>query len=167
MKYARLLCSVLALFCFISMYMPVIAPRYPVGDYYAPAGNSDYLYTGDYYLARSYWSITDYAFANFGIIGRVIISLAQAMLIIWAWLSVKGDAGKWGILISVINLAVAGTVVGIMLGSSWACRWVVLVIMMLSMIAAVVMAYICSTPQEKNATRPIGKPSSSRQSDGK
>ena len=37
-KRFNLICSVIALFCVISMYMPVIAPRYPADQYYAPPG---------------------------------------------------------------------------------------------------------------------------------
>ena len=34
-KQLNVLCSIIALFCFVSMFMPVIAPRFPAGQYYA------------------------------------------------------------------------------------------------------------------------------------
>ena len=45
----NLICSVLALFCFISMYMPVRAPKYRAGDYYAKSGSYEdsYFFDGE------------------------------------------------------------------------------------------------------------------------
>lgn len=73
----NLLISVLAIFCFISMYMPVIQPRYPAGEYYATEGsyNQEYYFTGDYYYAREYWDMTRYVFADYSILSRVVLSL--------------------------------------------------------------------------------------------
>ena len=137
-KAINLICSILALFCFVSMFVPVIAPRYPAADYVAPAGNDDYFYTGEYYLSKTYWTITD--FASQTLVARILLSLDQAALLIWALLSVRGEAGKKGLAVAVINLVFVGVVVALMLGSMWSCRWAVLAVSALDMIAAVVMA---------------------------
>lgn len=141
-KRLNLICSILALVCMISMYMPVIAPRYPVGDYYAAAGTyeADYYLAGNYYCAREYWDMTRFAFATGSFIGPIALSLAQALLILWAWLSVRGEAGKYGLMIAVYNLAVMGFTLIQMLGALWMCRWSVLVMIVLDAVAAVVAA---------------------------
>lgn len=145
----RFLCAILALFCFITMYVPVIAPRYPAAEYQAPAGDSNYFYTGDYYLAKTYWSLTDFVFANYGIIGRVLLSLDQAILLIWAYISVSGKAErKKNLLVAVGNLVVNVVVIALMLKSSWAVQWGVLVVMILNMIASVVVAGNLDTTQK-------------------
>ena len=147
----NLICSVLALFCFISMFVPVIAPRFPAGEYYAPAGSYErsYYYTGDYYLAKSYWTITD--FASQSIAGRIILSFDQALLLIWALLSVRGESGKKGVIPALLNLVVVGVVVIKMLGTMWSCRWGVLAVMALNMVASVVMAANADTvPRSKH-----------------
>ena len=145
----NLICSILAIFCFISMYMPVIAPRFPAGQYYAEEGSfeSNYFFTGDYYMAKNYWSLTDYAFAVENRIARVVISLDQALLLLWALMSVKGEAGKKGIIAALINLVVEGAFFGIMLSGMWACRWGVLVVSALIMIMTVAMAYTAGTAE--------------------
>lgn len=140
-KQIALICSILALFCFVSMYMPVIAPRYPAADYYSPAGNDKYFYTGDYYLASEYWNITDFVFANYGVVGRVVLSLDQAMLLLWAVMSVRGEVGKKGRIVALVNVGIVGFFVAGMLLSMWSCRWAVLVVMALNMAASVVMAF--------------------------
>ena len=141
-RQINLICSIIALFCFVSMYMPVIAPRYPAGEYYAPEGSyeSDYYYTGNYYYAREYWSITRYAFASRSVVGRVALSLTQAMLLLWAILSVRGEAGKTGLAAAVIEAFVAGFFIIRMLMVRGSCRWGVLAVMALVMAAGVVMA---------------------------
>jgi len=146
----RFFCAILALFCFITMYVPVIAPRYPAADYFAPEGDSNYFYTGDYYLAKSYWSQTDFVFANHGIIGRVLLSLDQAILLIWAYISVSGKAErKKNLMVAGGNLVVNVVIITLMLRMSWAVQWGVLVVMLLIMIVSVVVAW--SLPSETSA----------------
>ena len=136
----NLICSVLALFCFVAMFVPVIAPRYPAGEYYAQPGNSDYFYTGDYYLAKDYWAITDHVFNAQSIAWRIALSLDQALLLFWALTSVRGEAGRVGLAIAVANLALLSVVLIRMLGAMWGCRWGVLATMAVVMVMSVVMA---------------------------
>ena len=141
-KQIDLICSIIALFCFISMYMPIIAPQYPAADYYAPTGSfeSESFCTGDYYIAREYWSISRFVFADKSIVLRVVLSLSGALLIYWAFYSVRGEAGKMGLISAVLNLVVTGYVVARMLGVMGYCRWGVLAVLALTTVAAVVIA---------------------------
>lgn len=149
-KQINLICSILALFCFISMYVPVIAPKYPASDYVAPAGDDRYFYTGDYYLAKEYWTITHYVFANDGVVGRVVLSLDQALMLVWAMLCFRGKAERDKELpAAVFNLLVVCIEVARMLGSSWACMRAVLIVMGLVMFASVAMAANGPMPEKK------------------
>lgn len=141
-KHLNLIISILALFCFISMYMPIIAPRYPAAQYYAPSGNynAEYYFTGEYYCARELWSMTRFVFASNSVIFRVILSLDQALLMLWAMISVRGHAGKDGLVIALINLAVVGFVLFKMFSVMGSCRWGVVIILALDTLAAVAMA---------------------------
>ena len=132
-RRARIIISFLALFCFISMYIPVIAPRYPAAGYYM-SDSSAYFYNGEYYLA-----ITDYVFANFGVLGRLVLSLDQAMLLLWALLSVRGDA-KYDLIIALVNMIIVTVATIVMLRNMWACQWPVLIVIALIMIASVVLS---------------------------
>ncbi len=82
-KQMNLLCSIVALFCFVSMFIPVIAPRYPASDYYSAAESysADFIYSGDYYYAREYWSISQFVFSTRGLLARVVLALSEALLI--------------------------------------------------------------------------------------
>lgn len=140
----NIVCSVLALLCFVSMFIPVIAPRYPIALYHTQAGNNDFFISGDYYLARNYWAITDYVFGAEPQIWRIILSFDQALLLFWSVMSVRGEAGKKGLAVSVLNLVVTATVVVKMASSMWACQWAVLIMMALDTIAAVVLAALGS-----------------------
>lgn len=135
----NLICSILALLCFLSTFVPIIALRYPASDYYAPEGNTDYFFNGDYYLAKRCWSVTDYAFSH-STVWRVVLSFSQALLLLWALLSVRGEAGKSGLAIAALNLVVVGIIVIAMLSAMWSCRWGVLAVLAADCIAAVVMA---------------------------
>ena len=141
-KRFNLICSVIALFCVISMYMPVIAPRYPADQYYAPPGSyeSEYFYTGEYYCAREYWSMTHFVFSDNSVVMRVSLSLLQAMLMLWALLSVRSEARRIGLVISISNLAVTAFILISMLRVMGSCRWGVFTIISLVTIAAVPLA---------------------------
>ena len=154
-KQINLICSILALLCFVSMFMPIIAPRYPAGEYYAPAGNNDYYYTGEYYLAKTHWSVTE--FASQSVVWRILLSLDQALLLIWALMSVRGEAGRMGLGVAVVNLILVGITVARMMAVMWNCRWVVLVVLALDCIAAVVMAAQAKGPIGKTAVDRSGK----------
>ena len=140
----RVFCSILALFCFVSMYIPVIAPRYPATEYQAPVGpyEQDFFFNGAYYLAKNYWSLTDVAFAGHHYVMRVLISLEQALLLIWAYMSVKGEVGKKGPVASGTHLLFVLIFLGLMMRSMWGCRWGVVVIIMLNAIAGVLVAAV-------------------------
>ena len=141
-KNLNLIISILALFCFISMYMPIIAPRYPAAQYYAPTGNysAEYYYTGEYYIAREYWSMTRFVFASNSVLFRVVLSLDQALLMLWAMMSVRGHAGRNGLVIALINLAVVGFVLLKMFRVMGGCQWGVIAVLLLDTLAAVAMA---------------------------
>lgn len=139
----NLLCSVLVLFCLISMYIPVIAPSYPASEYHSASGSyeADYYFNGEAYLAKRFWSITDYVFASGNIVLKVLISLCQAMLVVRAWLIVSGQAEKkkdfWA---AVANLFIVGTVLFLMMSSMWSCRWFVLAVMLMLMVTSIIMS---------------------------
>ena len=139
----NLICSVVALFCVISMYMPVIAPRYPADQYYAPTNSfmSEYFFTGDYYCAREYWSMTRFVFSNSNVPIRILLSLAQALLMLWALTSVRGEAKRIGPIVSVANLAVTAFILISMLMVMGSCQWGVFAIISLVAIAAVALAF--------------------------
>lgn len=141
-KYANLICSIIALFCFVSMFMPIIAPRYPAGEYYPSSENyvNMYFYTGDYYYAREYWSISRYVFSSRSIPLRVLLSISEALLLYWALYSVRGEAGKMGLVAAIMNLAVTILITAMMLRVMGSCRWGVLVVLALDAVAAVAMA---------------------------
>jgi hypothetical protein len=124
------------------MYIPVIAPSYPASEYH-PANDSyeaDYYYNGDAYLAKRYWSITDYVFASGNVVLKVLISLTQALLVIRAWLIVSGQAEKKKEMAAgLATLAVVGFVLVRMMMSMWSCRWAVLAVMVLMMVMSIVM----------------------------
>ena len=139
----NLLCSFLVLFCLISMYIPVIAPRYPASEYHPANGTyeAEYFYNGDAYLAKRYWSITDHVFAGGSPIPCVIMALTQAMLVVRAWLIVSGQAEKRKDLIAgVATLGVVGFFLIRMMMSMWSCRWAVLSVMVLLMITSIIMS---------------------------
>ena len=139
----NLLCSLLVLLCLISMYIPVVAPRYPADEYHPVNGayEADYFYNGEAYLAKRFWSITDYVFAGGSQIARVVISLTQAMLVIRAWLIVSGQADrKKEIVASVVTLGVVGFFLVKMMLSMWSCRWAVLAVMALLLGMSIVMS---------------------------
>ena len=145
-KQINLLCSIIALFCFVSMFIPVIAPRYPAATYYvaSEASSGDYIFAGDYYYARSYWSISQYVFSNANLLLRVIVALSEALLIYWAYYGVKGEAGKMGLAAALLNLAVNAVAVISMMRVMGYCRWGVLVVLALDAIMAVVLAVIAN-----------------------
>jgi predicted phage tail protein len=125
------------------MYIPVVAPRYPADEYHPANGTyeADYFYNGEAYLAKRFWSITDYVFAGGSQIARVVISLTQAMLVIRAWLIVSGQADrKKEIAASVVTLGVVGFFLVKMMLSMWSCRWAVLAVMALWLGMSIVMS---------------------------
>ena len=160
----NLLCSLLVLLCLISMYIPVIAPRYPADEYHPANGSYDaeYYYNGEAYLAKRLWSITDYVFGGGSQVARVVISLTQAMLVVRAWLIVSGQAErKKEMAASVVTLGVVGYFIVRMMMSMWSCRWPVLVVMVLLLVTSIVMSGFVehtATGYFANRTGKQGKP---------
>ena len=149
-KQLNLLCSVIALLCFVSMFMPVIALRYPAGEYYSASGNyeSDYYFSGDYYYAREYWSVSQYVFTVGSLLFRVALALSESLLICWAYYGVRGESGKMGLAAAVLNLVVSAVALISMLGFVGSCRWGVLVVLALDAVAAVVLAANTMLPEK-------------------
>ena len=158
-KYFNLLCGIVALLCFITLYMPVIVPRYPAADYvYNATAARDYVLTGDYYWARQFWSVSKFLFSTGNPIPRIVISVTQVLLIYWAWLASRGEAGRLGIVAAVLNLLVVAVTMVFMLRVKGACRWEVLIMMALDCVAAVVLAVLHS--RMKDPPRYISVPAS-------
>ena len=157
----NIVCSLLVLFCMISMYIPVIAPMYPADEYHSASDSyeSEYYYNGDAYLAKRFWSITDYVFGGGSQVARVVISLTQAMLVVRAWLIVSGQAEKRKEMAAgVVTLGVVGFFLVKMMMSMWSCRWPVLVVMVLLLVMSIVMsAFVEHTAPRYFANRG-GKP---------
>ena len=141
-KQLNLLCSIIAIFCVISVYMPVVAPRYPAGAYYAASDAylQDYFFTGDYYWAREYWSISRYVFSDQSVLLRILLSITEGLLLFWALYSVKGEAGRMGLLAAGLNLLVTGFVLIRMLAVKGYCLWGVLAVMVLVTLVTAVLA---------------------------
>ena len=148
-KYFNLLVGVIALLCFISLYMPLIGPKYPAAEYtYTTAAAKDYALSGDYYWAREYWSISRFLFSSTSALPRIILCLTQVSLIYWAWLASRGEGGKIGIITAVVNLIVVTVTVVLMLRVRGSVRWEVLIMVALDSIAAVVLAVLHSTMKD-------------------
>jgi len=118
-------------------------PSYPADEYH-PASDSyeaEYYYNGDAYLAKRFWSITDYVFGGGSQVARVVISLTQAMLVVRAWLIVSGQAErKKEMAAGVVTLGMVGYFLVKMMISMWSCRWPVLIVMVLLMVTSIVMS---------------------------
>ena len=159
-KYFNLLVGIVALLCFISLYMPVVVPRYPAGDYvFNATAAKDYVISGDYYWAKEYWSVSRFLFSTASPIPKVLISITQVLLIYWAWLASKGEAGKLGIAAATLNLLVVAVSIVCMLKVSGGVRWEVLIMMALDCVAAVVLAVLHS--RMKDPPKYISVPASS------
>lgn len=141
-KALNYLCAVMAMLCFISMYIPIIAPQYSAA-LFQPANSTEaasYMLVGDYYVAREYWTITGYAFAAWPMIVRIILSLSQALLLLWAFYSVRGEAGRMGMLTTGLNLVLNAVALIQMLMMMGACRWGVVAVVAVDAIAGLILA---------------------------
>lgn len=144
-KYFNLLCGIVALLCFITLYMPVIVPRFPAGDYiFSASAEKEYVFSDNYYWAREYWSVSRFLFSMGSPLPRVLLSLTQVLLIYWAWLASRGEAGKLGVAAAVLNLLVTVVAIVLMFRVQGACRWAVLIMMAVDCVAAVVLSVLHS-----------------------
>ena len=140
-KTMNLLCGALALLCLVSLFIPLIAPRYPASEYHPGNGDytKDYFLVGDYYMAREYWSLAKFALSC-GY--RIHLSVAAAFLLYWATLSLMGEEAKLaGVIAATVNLAVTGYLLSRLLEIAAGTRWGVLVVMAVDVVAAFVVAW--------------------------
>ena len=138
----RLLCGAVALLCLVSFFIPVIAPKYPASLYH-PGSDSytnDYFLVGDYYIAREYWSLAKFALSS-GF--RIALSVACALLLYWATMSLMGEEALIaGVVAATVNIGVVAFLLVKLLGLRAGCRWGVLIVMSVDVIAAVCVAWL-------------------------
>ena len=141
-KPFAMLCGALALVCLVSLFVPVVAPRYPVSQYH-PGSDSykkDYILSGDYYCAREYWSLAKFALSC-GY--RAALSVAAALLLYWATLSLMGEEARLaGVLAATVNLAVTGFLLANQLEIAAETRWGVVIVIILDVVAATAVAWM-------------------------
>ena len=140
-KTFSLLCGALALICLVSLFIPLIAPCYPASEYHPGSGDytRDYFLVGDYYMAREYWSLAKFALSC-GY--RIHLSIAAALLLYWATLSLMGESARLaGVVAATVNLAVTGFLLAKQLEIAAGTRWGVLIVMGVDVVAAFIVAW--------------------------
>lgn len=140
-KTMNLLCGALALLCLVSLFIPIVAPKYPASEYHPGSGDytKDYFLVGDYYMAREYWSLAKFALSC-GY--RMHLSVAAALLLYWATLSLMGEEARLaGVVAATVNLAVTIFLLTRMISVAAGTRWGVLVVMGVDVIAAFIVAW--------------------------
>ena len=141
-KTISLLCGAMALLCLVSLFIPIVAPQYPASQYH-PGSDSytrDYMLIGDYYMAREYWSLAKFALSS-GF--RIALSVACALLLYWATMSLMGEEALIaGVVASMVNVGVVAFLLVKLLGLRAGCRWGVLIVMCVDVIAAVCVAWL-------------------------
>lgn len=141
-KTISLLCGAMALLCLVSLFIPIVAPQYPASQYH-PGSDSytrDYMLIGDYYMAREYWSLVKFALSS-GY--RVALSVAAALLLYWATMSLMGEKVLiTGVVAATVNLGVVAFLLVKLLELRAGCRWGVLIVMSVDVIAAVCVAWL-------------------------
>lgn len=144
-----ILCGAIALLCLISMFMPIVAPKYSA-QYYQPGSDGytrDYMLVGDYYCAREYWSMARFAMSN-GY--RIAISVAMGLLLYWAALSFMGEKARiTGVVAATVNLGVTGYLIVSMIRIMSACRPFVIGVIAVDAITAAVVAWVALFTKEK------------------
>ena len=150
-KTMNLLCGALALLCLVSLFIPLIAPKYPASEYHPGSGDytKDYFLVGDYYIAREYWSLAKFALSC-GY--RIQLSVAAALLLYWATLSLMGESARLaGVIAATVNVLVTGYLVLRLLEVAAGTRWGVLVVLGVDVVAALIVAwYNFFAPREKH-----------------
>lgn len=138
-----MLCGAVALLCLLSMFMPIVAPKYPVSLYH-PGNVSytrDYMLIEDYYCAREYWSISRFALSS-GY--RLALSVAMGLLLYWATLSFMGETARiTGVVAAMVNLGVTGFLITAMMKVVSVCRPFVIGVIVVDAVTAAVVAWIC------------------------
>lgn len=141
-KTFSLLCGALALLCLVSLFIPLIAPKYPASEYHPGNGDytKDYFLVGDYYMAREYWSLAKFALSS-GY--KLVLSVACALLLYWATMSLMAEEARLaGVVASMVNVGVAGYLLVQLLGLRAGVRWPILIIMVIDVVAAAVVAWL-------------------------
>lgn len=143
-KPFALICGTIALLCLVSMFMPIVAPRYPAAQYHPASDTSpEYVLSGDYYYAREYWSITRFMLASHSPLLQIVLSVTQALLLYWAVLSFLGETAPYtGLIASIVNLAVTAFFLIQMLSVAGSSRWGVIVMLAVDTLAAVALAVV-------------------------
>lgn len=155
-KTFAMLCGTIALFCLVSMFIPIIAPKFPASAYHpgTEGYTREYFMDGDFYVAREYWSITRFTLASGDNLKRIALSVSMALMLYWSMLSFMGEnAVATGLIASLTNLAVTGVIVIQMLAVKGSCRPLVLAIVLMDVVLAVVAAVI-AVPVKRKYTRP-------------
>lgn len=140
-KTMSLLCGALALLCLVSLFIPIVAPKYPASEYHPGNGDytKDYFLVGDYYMAREYWSLAKFALSC-GY--RILLSIAAALLLYWATLSLMGESARLaGVVAATVNVLVTGYLLSRLMAVAAGTRWGVLVVMAVDVVAAFVVAW--------------------------
>ena len=140
-KTMSLLCGALALLCLVSLFIPLIAPRYPASEYHPGNGDytKDYFLVGDYYMAREYWSLAKFALSCGH---RIALSIAAALLLYWATLSLMGESARLaGVIAATVDVLVTGYLLSRLMAVAAGTRWGVLIVMGVDVIAAFIVAW--------------------------
>ena len=144
-----MLCGAIALLCLISMFMPIVAPKYSA-QYYQPGSDGyarDYMLIGDYYCAREYWSLARFAMSNGH---RIAISAAMGLLLYWAALSFMGEKARIiGVVAATVNLGVTGYLIVSLIRIMSACRPFVIGVIVVDAVTAAAVAWIGLFTREK------------------
>ena len=141
-KSFTMLCGALALVCLVSLFIPVIAPRYSANQYQPGSDGytKDYILVGDYYCAKEYWSVAKFALSCGH---RAILSVTAALLLYWATLSLMGEeAMLTGVLAATVNLGVTGYLLARQMEVAAGTRWGVFIVIVLDVVAAAAVAWM-------------------------
>lgn len=140
-KTMSLLCGALALLCLVSLFIPLIAPKYPASEYHPGNGDytKDYFLVGDYYMAREYWSLAKFALSC-GY--RIHLSAAAALLLYWATMSLMGESAKLaGVVAATVNLGVVVFLLVKLIKLAAGVRWGVLIVVGVDVVLAFFVAW--------------------------
>ena len=141
-KPFSMLCGAIALICLLSMFIPIVAPRYSA-EFYHPGSESytrDYVLSGGYYCAREYWSIMRFALSS-GY--RLVLSAAMGLLLYWATLSFMGENARIvGVIAATVNLAVILYLMSAMMKVVSVCRPFLMAVIVVDALLATVVAWI-------------------------
>ena len=137
-----ILCGALALLCLLSLFIPIVAPKYPTSEYHPGSGDytKDYFLMGDYYYARQYWSVARFALSCGH---RIALSITAALLLYWATMSLMGEETRFaGMLAATANLCVTAYLMVKMLRVAAGCRWGLIIVVGMDVVVAFAVAWL-------------------------